>query len=123
MAKKYDLSCLEKRDLLNETAVSFETLLSWGEHYEEVGSLYDAVDFYEKAGAREALARLLKKTQDLGNVFLFHRISRIIEHEPNHDEWLALANRAEELGKLAFAAEAYRLGGVAELPGQSTHRQ
>jgi hypothetical protein len=120
MAKKYDLSCLEKRDLLNETAVSLETLLSWGEHYEEVGSLYDAVDFYEKAGAREALARLLKKAQDVGNVFLFHRISRIIGHEPDRDEWLALANRAEELGKPAFAAEAYRLGGVADLPGQST---
>ncbi len=60
MAKKYDLGCLEKRDLLNETAVSVETLRSWGEHYEEVGSLYDALDFYEKAGAEEAFARLLE---------------------------------------------------------------
>ena len=67
MAKKYDLSCLEKRDLLNDAGVSMETLLSWGQHYEEVGSLYEAVDFYEKSGAKEALARLLTKAKDAGN--------------------------------------------------------
>jgi hypothetical protein len=109
MAKKYDLSCLEKRDLLNETAVSLETLISWGQHYEEVGSLYDAVDFYEKAGAREALSYLLARVQDEGNLFLFRRLCRILGHEPDRDVWLALAHRAEEAGKLAFAAEAYRV--------------
>jgi hypothetical protein len=117
MAKKYDLSCLEKRDLLNEAAVSLETLLSWGRHYEEVGSLYEAVDFYEKGGARDALARLLAKAQDAGNLFLFRRISHILEHQPGGEEWLALAKRAEQLGKLTFAAEAYRLGGVGDDSG------
>jgi hypothetical protein len=121
MAKKYDLSCLDKRDLLNETAVSVETLLSWGQHYEEVGSLYDAVDFYEKAGAKEALSELLSKAQDAGNVFLFRRLCRILGHEPDRDAWLALAHRAEELGKLTFAAEAYRLGGVIDSSDQTTH--
>jgi hypothetical protein len=117
MAKKYDLSCLEKRDLLNEADVSLETLLSWGQHYEEVGSLYEAVDFYEKGGARDALVRLLAKAQDAGNLFLFRRIGRILGHEPGDEEWLALAKRAEQLGKLTFAAEAYRLGGVADVSG------
>jgi len=119
MAKKYDLSCLEKRDLLNEAAVSLETLRSWGEHYEEVGSLYEAVDFYEKGGFMDALARLLPKAQDAGNGFLFRRICRILGHEPVPEEWLALAKRAEELGKLTFAAEAYRLGGVVDSPGEA----
>jgi len=116
VAKKYDLSSLEKRDLLNETAVSLDTLLSWGEHYEEVGSLYDAVDFYEKAGGADALARLRLKAKDAGNVFLFHRICRITGYEAGRDEWILLADSAKELGKLTFAAEAYRLGGVEESP-------
>lgn len=120
MAKKYDLSCLEKRDLLNETPVSVETLLSWGEHYEEVGSLYDAVDFYEKAGASDALARLLGKARDTGNVFLLGRVSRLIGYEPDADEWLALSNRAEELGKLLFAVEARRRSGVTDPSTQAT---
>ena len=123
MAKKYDLSCLEKRDLLNDAGVSMETLLSWGQHYEEVGSLYEAVDFYEKSGAKEALARLLTKAKDAGNLFLFRRIGRILGHEPDREDWLALAKRGEQLGKLTFAAEAYRLGGVADGSGETTPRQ
>lgn len=119
MAKKYDLSCLEKRDLLNEAAVSLESVLSWGQHYEEVGSLYEAVDFYEKAGEREALVRILGKARDVGNLFLFHRICRILGHQPGSEEWLALASRAEQLGKLTFAAEAYRLGGVPHDSGET----
>jgi hypothetical protein len=114
MARKYDLSCLEKRELLNEATASAEALLSWGEHCEEVGSLHDAADFYEKAGAREALSRLLARAQDAGNVFLFRRLCRMLGLEPGREEWVVLAHRAEELGKLAFAAEANRLGGVAE---------
>jgi len=119
MAKKYDLSCLEKREILNEAATSLDALLSWGEHYEEVGSLYDAVDFYEKADARDALCRLLSKAQETGNLFLFRRICRVLGRDPESDEWLGLAKRAEELGKLAFAAEANRLGGKMDAPDQS----
>jgi tetratricopeptide (TPR) repeat protein len=119
MAKKYDLSSLDKRDLLNETAVSLDTLLSWGEHYEEVGSLYDAVDFYEKAGGADALARLHLKAKEAGNAFLFHRICRITGYEPGRDEWISLAECAKELGKLTFAAEAYHHAGVEDLSGDS----
>jgi hypothetical protein len=119
VAKKYDLSCLEKRDLLNEAAVSVETLLSWGRHYEEVGSLYEAVDFYEKSGAKVDLARILTKAQEAGNLFLYRRIGRILGFDPDPADWLALAKRAEQLGKLTFAAEAYRLGGVADPSGET----
>ena len=91
----------------------------FSEHYEEVGSLYEAVDFYERGGFMDALARLLPKAQDAGNGFLFRRICRILGHEPVPEEWLALAKRAEELGKLTFAAEAYRLGGVVDSPGEA----
>jgi hypothetical protein len=121
VAKKYDLGCLEKRDLLNETAVSVETLRSWGEHYEEVGSLYDALDFYERVGAKEALSRLLERAEAAGNVFLFRRLCRLLERTPEPEAWLALARRAEELGKLSFAAEAYRLGGVLGSSEQTAH--
>lgn len=113
MPKKVDLSCLEKREMLNDAGASSAMLLSWGEHYEEVGSLYDAVDFYEKAEARDALSRLLGRAREEGNVFLFRRLVRLLGLDPGLDELTALARRAEELGKLAFAAEATRLSGAA----------
>lgn len=121
MARKADLSCLEKREMLNEETASPEVLLSWGEQYEEVGSLYDAVDFYEKADAREALSRLLARARDEGNVFLFRCLVRLLGLEPGRDEWAVLANRAEEHGKLAFAAEANRLGGAPASLDEPTH--
>ena len=118
MAKKYDLSCLEKREMLNDEAASAGVLRSWGEHYEETGSLYDAVDFYEKADAGEALSRLFGRARDEGNAFLFRRIAHLLGIEPGSDEWVAVAKRAEELGKLAFAAEANRLSGVGAPPDE-----
>jgi aspartate/tyrosine/aromatic aminotransferase len=119
MAKKYDLSSLQKRDVLNETVASLDALRSWGEHYEEVGSLYDAVDFYEKAGAADGLGRVRLRAKEAGNVFLFQRVCRITGYEPGREEWISLADIAKKLGKLTFAAEAYQCAGVQELEGDS----
>ena len=71
----------------------------------------DAVDFYEKAKDREALARLLDVVREEGDVFLLGRISRILSLELGENDWLSVAERAEKLGKTAFAAEAYRRAG------------
>ena len=119
MVKKNDLSSLEKRNLLNETGVSLDTLVSWGEHYEEVGLLYDAVDFYEKAGAVDALARLRLKAKETGNVFLFRRICRNTGYEPVRDEWISIANSAKEHGKLTFASQAYQHAGIEDMAEDS----
>jgi hypothetical protein len=117
--RKDSLSCLEKRDLLNQPAASIETLSSWGGKYEEAGSVFDALDFYAKANNREALERLLKLASDEGDVFLFKQVCRVLKYEPGAEEWLAVAKKAEELGKLAFAAQAYRLGGHEETAEQN----
>jgi len=114
MAKREMLNCLEKRDLLNQAVVSLETLSSWGRHYEEAGLAYDAVNFYEKAGDRDALARLLESAGRDGDIVLFSRICRILEREVTQEEWLSLSKSAEAAGKYAFAGEARRRGGVEE---------
>lgn len=116
MAKKGFLNCLEKRELLNQPAVSVDTLLSWGRSFEEADSLYDAVDFYHKANAADALARILERAKEEGNVFLSLRICRLLRLELPSDEWRRIAERAEELGKNSSARQAYRLAGVVEDP-------
>jgi len=108
------LSCLEKRDLLNHSVVSVDTLLAWGERYEQSGFINDAVDFYEKAKAQDALTRLLARVIGEGDVFLFNRITRAMGNEVEPDEWLSLAKTAEDCGKFSFAAEAYRKSGQEE---------
>ena len=114
MARKDSLSCLDKRDLLNQPAASIETLSYWGQKFEEAGSVFDAVDFYVKANQREALDRLLKSALEEGDAFLYKQIGRALKFEPSPQEWLVLAKRAEELGKFAFAAQACRQAGEEE---------
>lgn len=111
MARRGNLNCLEKRDLLNQSAASVESLMKWGEHYESMGLVHDAVDFYAKANAREVLERLLENELKDCDVFLIRRLSRFLNREVNREEWLDVAKRSEEQEKFRFAAEAYRLGG------------
>ncbi len=102
------LNCLEKRDLLNQSAVSVEILRQWGERYENEGFVHDAVDFYEKSGASEALKRLLEHALETGDCFLFGRIHRALNTEPDENELLKIAKQAEILGKHAFASQVYQ---------------
>jgi hypothetical protein len=118
MAERELLTCLEKRELLNESVVSVDKLLEWGRRYEEAGFIYDAVDFYEKAGAREELARLLEDAKPEGNVFLVNRLCKFLKVELTNQEWLAIGEEAERVGKSTFAAEGFRRGGK-ETPARS----
>jgi hypothetical protein len=122
MARKNSLNCLEKRDLLNQQASSLETLKSWGERFEEVEAVYDAVDFYEKAGATDALHRLLDKAREDGNVFLVTRLCRALRIELEPEGWLHIGKKAEEAGMMSFAAQAYRSAGITETDDKETSR-
>jgi hypothetical protein len=119
MAKEYLLECLEKRDLLNDAGVSEAILLDWGQRFEQAGLLNDAVEFYDKADAKDDLRRILQIALDEGDLFLYSKLCRLLGYEASRDQWLALADKAEEAGKLSFAAEARRKGGVVEGDGES----
>ncbi len=106
------LSCLEKRDLLNQHAVSVETLMRWGKAFEEEELFHDAVDFYEKAGAAEPLERIRDRALEEGDLFLFRRACRALKVEPETDQWVELAERARSLGKSVFMNEALRHAGL-----------
>jgi len=112
-----NMNCLEKRDLLNRTAVSVERMLSWGEFYEERGQVHDAVDFYLKANASEPLSCLLDKAREEGDLFLYQRLCQALGIVPGPEEWMALAREAQRLGKNAFADRALRLAGDEEAEG------
>jgi hypothetical protein len=115
MARNESMSCLEKREILNRPAVSTASLMDLGEKMERSGLLHDALSFYEKAGARDAIARLRGIAEQEGDLFLFRRTSRALGEEPTVEDWLAVALRARDLGKTAFAADAFRLAGREDL--------
>lgn len=106
MAGMKRMSCLEKRSLLNRSAVSVDELIAGGRFYEEQGLVHDAVDFYERAEATEELQRLIDSALEDGDFFLFNRLNRLLKRSPREDEWRRLAMRAKELGKDGFAEQA-----------------
>ena len=112
MAGNNLLSCLEKRDLLNQSAVSISKLLEWGSIYEEAGLINDAVDFYERANAADRLEKLLGLAMLEGDAFIFGRILKALNREATSAEWVSLGEKAAECGKHAFAQEAFKRGGV-----------
>lgn len=121
MARNNLLGCLEKRDLLNRSAVSVDKMLEWGMRYEEAGLINDAVDFYEKAKAAEPLGKLLEKVREEGDAFLYGRVLKALGREASPKEWIAVGEKAAGLGKTLPAREAFRRGGVEE-PGQGGER-
>ncbi len=114
MLRGSELNCLDKRDLLNQHAVSVETLVRWGGFFEEAELFHDAVDFYEKAGAREPLERIRDRALEEGDLFLYRRACRVLKVEPEADRWRILGERAKSEGKSLFMQEAFRLAGVEE---------
>jgi hypothetical protein len=106
------LTCLEKRELLNQSAVSVDQLLEWGARFEEAGLINDAVDFYERANSSETLEKLLKVVSGEGDAFLYGRILKALGREAAPREWVMLGTKAAELGKEAFAREAFKRGGL-----------
>jgi len=118
------LTCLEKRDMLNRSAVSVDLLLKWGRQHEEEGLINDAIDFYEKANSSESLENLLSLSLQEGDVFNYARIMKTLGRQASADEWISVGKRAAELGKDAFAREAFKRGGLetAEI-AESQNRQ
>lgn len=108
------LSSLEKRDLLNRSAVAVSRLVQWGDQYREAGLLNDAIDFYERANDSEALEALRETISEQGDVFLYGRILKALGREASPQEWIDIGEKARGLGKFAFAREAFKRGGLEE---------
>lgn len=107
-------SALEKRDLLNSGDVSRAELVVLGDRFLEAALVHDATDFYAKAEAREAMTELLAPARAEGDVFWYRRLAASLALEPTPQEWLALAEQAEKLGKYRFALRGYHLAGAQE---------
>ena len=112
MGKTNLLSCLEKRDLLIQSAVSIDKLLQWAEVYEEAGQINDAIDFYERANAAEPLEKLLAIAHEEGDAFVYGRILKALNREATPQEWISLGEKAAEIEKHAYAKEAFKRAGL-----------
>jgi tetratricopeptide (TPR) repeat protein len=100
---------LKKRKLFYSEKSSPEELKEFGDLFLQEEQWNDAVDFYEKADCREGLEAVGKLSKDAGDFFTFQRIVEILKREVPSEEWEALGDSAQELGRLKDAMKAYQM--------------
>lgn len=98
------LSIQEKQKVLGTSTK--EALIAWGDFYKQDGRIYDALDFYEKAGATDRVEDLLKTALADGNFFLYRRTTQVLRIEPRPGDLDVLAGRAAMTGFEAYARQA-----------------
>jgi len=91
-----------------------EELASWGECYLEASRVFDAAEFFKKAGHQEGLDRLKQIALEQGDAFLFKVVVGGVPGKGKASDWDALGRRAMELEKFSHAVNAFLASGNEE---------
>jgi hypothetical protein len=101
--------CLKKRHLLHDKEISPELCRQLGEKFLALEWWEDALEFFQKGGVTEGLARLRELAISTGDA---HLLTRLGEQDPQ--VWRKLADTALAQGKLHFACRALKAAGDEE---------
>ena len=98
---------LERRHLI-ERELAPDAALRLAEAYLEKDRIWDAIGFFEKAGARDRLDVLRESAIGAGDYVLVREISRVLRDDLGAERWRAVAAAAAAAGMQRYAAEALR---------------
>lgn len=97
---------LHRRELLYGLDTPPETLSSLADAYLKEGLVFDAADFFARAGDRDGLAHIRKAAIEMGDAFLLRRVKEEMPDLVSKADWEELARAAKSLGKEAYAERA-----------------
>jgi hypothetical protein len=97
---------ITRRDLLYGPNVPVDELLRLGQAYLAGGRILDALEFFARAGAKDALTALRTRAIECGDAFIGIRLEQLGEAALTPSEWQALADAASARGLMCFAATA-----------------
>jgi hypothetical protein len=97
---------LKRREILYGVTTPTETLIEYGQAYEEAGRMDDALQFFEQAKDQKGLARMKVHAFKIGDAFVLKRIAKVAPEMVTPADWEQMVKRAEELGKNLFAEQA-----------------
>ncbi|MBU2549181.1 MAG: hypothetical protein KKB20_12250 [Proteobacteria bacterium] len=101
-----DLDSLARRNLLNSRSPDPDKMIRLGRTCLEEGHLSDAVDFLSAIDDETGLETVLETAVDEGDFFIYSRAVKVLERPMEASTLERLAENAERLGKLVFAAQA-----------------
>ena len=103
----------KKQRLLYVDKTPAATLSDIGGRYLEEGRLHDAMEFFQRAVDREAMAGIAALAEESGDVMLFQQAHKALGSAPGPEAWNRIAERAFSLKKFAFASHAFEKAGNA----------
>jgi hypothetical protein len=107
MAKAF-LSCLKKRDLIQEVTTSRETLIKFGQEYLRQGRWLEALEFFERAPDPDGLETLKKRGLEEGDPFLYKQACRFLKEGPDPADWKLIGEKALFQGRRLQALTAFK---------------
>jgi phage terminase large subunit-like protein len=97
-----------KQKILYIDKVNQNALQKHGDSFLEEGRLFDALDFYQKAGFNSGLQKMKDIAFDSGDVMLFQQAAKALNLELNTADWDAIGQKAMGLKKYYFARHAFQ---------------
>jgi tetratricopeptide (TPR) repeat protein len=102
------LSCLKKRDLIQEAGTNAETLQRLGREYLSQNRSLEALEFFEAARDREGLELLKEKGLEEGDPFLYRQACKLLKINPNPADWQKIGEKARAAGRYQQALAAFK---------------
>ena len=106
----------EKQKILYIDKTPKAKLVEYGDAFLKEGRVFDALEFYGRAGHDEGLSTILARARDEGDAMLYQQALKALGREADGAEWREVARRAEARGKLTFGRFAAERGGVEKPP-------
>jgi tetratricopeptide (TPR) repeat protein len=97
----------EKQKILYVDATPAKTLISLGERYLNEDRVSDAIEFFQKAGYREGLEKILAMAVENGDVMDFQQVLKALGRDAADSDWERIGQRALALQKYTFALQAF----------------
>jgi tetratricopeptide (TPR) repeat protein len=102
------LSCLKKRDLIQEAGTNAEALQRLGREYLSQNRSLEALEFFEAARDREGLELLKEKGLEEGDPFLYRQACKLLKINPNPADWQKIGEKARAAGRYQQALAAFK---------------
>jgi hypothetical protein len=103
------LNWKDKRQLLENSHLSPESLTDAGQELLRAGSPVDSADFFQKAAKTEKLRELKQLAVDEGDFFLYTKVRLALGEKPQINDLKSLAAKASQSGLYLYESKAQSL--------------
>ncbi|MBN1380367.1 MAG: hypothetical protein JXA41_01705 [Deltaproteobacteria bacterium] len=101
----------EKQRILYITKKPATALIAYGDLCLEANRIFDAIEFYQKAGHNPGLEKIKDFAQQNGDMMIFQQATKALKQETSNSDWDEIGRQAIQKKKYTFARSAFEKSG------------